>query len=170
MCHTSPTDRTFHCQNQQDWCVLILGHRGAAAISHGKHKMMGCFSLVLYPLHPFADDNLPFNQQFRLLDANMLLKVVKSAGLRCGFKTKNWGDYEQNLLLLVVNALTAMQFLQFLPRYFAKKGVKHVLPMSCELRISSFFVVHLGFARFNKLRISRGSLKFMGPLRPWKKT
>ena len=65
-------------------------------------------------------------------------KVVKSAGLRCGFKTKNWGDYEQNLLLLVVNALTAMQFLQFLPGTLQKKGVKHVLPMSCELRISSF--------------------------------
>ena len=83
MCHTSPTDRTFHCQNQQDWCVLILGHRGAAAISHGKHKMMGCFSLVLYPLHPFADDNLPFNQQFRLLDANMLQsREISRASMR----------------------------------------------------------------------------------------
>ena len=49
MCHTSPTDRTFHCQNQQDWCVLILGHRGGCSYIAWKAQNDGMLFVGFVP-------------------------------------------------------------------------------------------------------------------------
>ena len=112
-----------------------------------------------------ADENLPLNQEFRLLDAKQCFEVLKSAGLASmGLWNNELGFLiKQNLLLLVANALRLMHFLQFLPWYCAKNRGEtcssHVL-----WTVHFLIVCQLGFDRFTNQGNQGEVWVFMGPV------